>query len=124
SLFHSDAAERGAIGKSGMFLYRFMTTCRQPMMPAQLAAATRLSINQVNYALAKLRRYGIIQRTPAGWQVEDHTDLQLGRITLTAGRGAARQRRHIRDRELLPAAVPPASVVTSATVSCTPGSFC
>jgi hypothetical protein len=100
SLFNSDASERGAVGKSGMFLYRFMTQQKQPLTPNELAEGSRLSINQVNYALKRLLAYKLVRRVAAGWVADSFSDQRLGEITLTRGRGAARQRRHQNEREL------------------------
>lgn len=101
SLFHSDGAERGAMGKSGMFLYRFMTDKPTPMMPSALAAASRLSINQVNYALSKLKKLGLVQRIKTGWVITGNfTDEELGRISHAEGWGEKRRRRHQREREI------------------------
>lgn len=101
SLFYSDGAERGAVGKSGIFLYRFMTSKPTPMLPAALAAATKLSLNQVNYALSKLKKLGLIQRVAAGWVTHSNQDdIALGRVAGSDGWGEKRRQRHQREREI------------------------
>lgn len=100
SLFYSDASERGSIGKSGMFLYRFMTTRQQPMMPSELAWRSGLTLNQVNYALAKLKQLNLVRRVRAGWVADNCSDDELSEVTRTAGKGEARRRQHRKEREL------------------------
>ncbi len=101
SLFDSDGAERGAIGKSGMFLYRFMTNKPTAMMPSALAVASKLTLNQVNYALAKLKEMGLVQRIKTGWVITGNYDnAELGRISQATGWGEKRRQRHQREREI------------------------
>jgi hypothetical protein len=100
SLFYCDATERGAIGKTAMFLYRFMTTRRLPMLPTLLAAESGLTVNQVNYALYKLSEAGLIHRIKQGWIADLVSDEELAQQSPKQGKGEWRRRKHQREREL------------------------
>lgn len=104
ALFNSDAAERGAVGKSAMFLYQWMRCHDEPLMPARLAAASGLSRNQVNYSLARLRALGLVLRLSTGWVAHSLplralTEHALRACPKVAGRGARRRRLFMEERQ-------------------------
>jgi hypothetical protein len=104
ALFNSDAAERGAVGKSAMFLYQWMRCHDTPLMPARLAAASGLSRNQVNYGLSRLREMGLVVRVSCGWAARSFslralTDHVLAQRPQAAGRGTRRRRLFLEERQ-------------------------
>ena len=97
ALFESDAVERGGVGKSAMFLYNFMQTLNRAVWPSELAKLSGLSVNQVNYALKRLKELGLVKRCETGWhaatmtlpQLTEHVVQQRPKI---AGKGERRRR--------------------------------
>ncbi len=67
SLFNSEIVERGALGHSVTFVYQYLQTAEVPMMPSAIATVLGLSINQINYALRKLRDFDLLVRHSVGW---------------------------------------------------------
>ncbi len=105
SIFNStDAAERGALGYTGLSVYKALLSAAQPMMPSALAAFMAVPVHRVNYALKKLSGYGLVRRESAGWRALAADDKQLDeRVALPSGklgRGAARRRRYAAQRAL------------------------
>lgn len=104
SLFNSDTTERGALGHSVMFVYQFMNTLELPMMPAQIAFSLGLSINQVNYALRKLRNFELLRRSQEGWlpvgMNVPEFEAYMKKVSDVSGKGARREARFKREREL------------------------
>ncbi|MFN8375055.1 MAG: bifunctional DNA primase/polymerase [Anaerolineae bacterium] len=103
SIFNStDVMERGALGYSGLFIYKAMLSLAEAMMPSALAAALGLAVHRVNYALRKLVTYGLVAREPAGWRALAFTDAQLdekvARPAGKLGRGQARRQRYAEQR--------------------------
>lgn len=97
ALFTSDVVERGGVGKSAMFLYSFMQQLNRAAFPSELARLSNLSINQVNYGLAKLRELGLVQRTTTGWccigmSLSALTQHVVEQRPAIAGRGERRRR--------------------------------
>ena len=100
----TDAAERGALGVSGMRLYRTWLHFEQPMRVQELAMATGLSVYAVYYQLKKLREYGIAVGTSRGyWKLfplssPEEMDERIARPAGTFGKGARRHRMHSAER--------------------------
>jgi predicted transcriptional regulator len=67
SLFNSDISERGALGRSVNFVYHYLLNQEQAALPSEIAESLYISVNQVNYALRKLKLCGLIERLLAGW---------------------------------------------------------
>lgn len=93
----SDATERGAIGKSGVHIWRAMLALNTPATPAEIAAHARVSVKQVYYALRAdgwLRMAALVSKTPNGWIASPATAEQLNnsvaRPACKSGRGKAR----------------------------------
>jgi hypothetical protein len=104
TLIHSDIVERGAVGKGAMFLYYIMKDKKLIQMPSQLALSARMTVNQVNYALLKLREFGLVKRTRMGWCVCEMTlaEIQANVFYVRPqvwGRGEKRRRLFARQRE-------------------------
>jgi hypothetical protein len=103
-LFNSDTVERGALGHSVMFVYQFLNTLEAPMMPSEIVLALGLSLNQVNYALKKLRDFGLLQRLDDGWlpinmssqEFEQHIEVMAD----VSGKGARRVARFREERRV------------------------
>lgn len=68
TLFNNEAIEWRSVGRSALFLYDFMCTLELPYMPKQLAQMAKLTVNQVNYGLRRLRDYELVKRESDGWQ--------------------------------------------------------
>jgi len=103
SLFHStDAAERGALGYTGLSVYQTLRDAGQPLLPSALAAQMNFPPHRVNYALRKLRDYALVQREKAGWRAVAVSDAELDeRVARPAGklgRGAARREKYAAER--------------------------
>jgi hypothetical protein len=97
ALFNSDAVERGGVGKSAMFLFSFMQTLKSPAWPSELVKLSGLSVNQVNYALSKLKELGLVKRCASGWHASTMTLPELTQYVVRqrpriAGRGDSRRR--------------------------------
>jgi hypothetical protein len=104
TLIHSDIVERGGLGKGAMFLYYLMKDKQVLQMPSQLAILARMTVNQVNYALLKLREFRLVKRTPNGWCVCEMTLAQIQDAVFyvkpqVVGRGERRRRLFARQRE-------------------------
>lgn len=100
SLFNADACERGTVGRSSMYLYRYMVEHLHPMMPAALSEAARLTVNQVNYALNRLKENGLVRREADGWVAIPMSDKQLDAHVNAAPRGITRRKRFKKERQL------------------------
>lgn len=102
SVFNSDVTERGALGHGVMFIYQYLCQHVRPAMPKILAAGVRCTVNQVNYALSKLRKYGLVIRCEDGWlpvvynlqELEAH----MAQFVDVEGAGEARRERFQRER--------------------------
>lgn len=105
SVFNSlDSAERGALGKGGVYLYKVMASLSSPMMPSQLARVAGMSVNRVNYALGKLKQYDLVVRDSNGWSIIRMDDTELDERVVSGssikGRGRRRRQRYTRERAL------------------------
>jgi len=103
-LFNSDTSERGALGHSVAFVYQYLRGVETPMMPSEIAEVLGLTVNQVNYALRKLRGFDLLRRLPTGWVVVGLTvtefEAQVLSKSSVSGKGAARAARFQVEREL------------------------
>jgi hypothetical protein len=94
-VFNSDLVERRGLGHGALFLYRMLVGLSSAMMPSAMADWTGLNINQVNYALSKLRRLNLVQRTPLGWLATPLSSTALSHLVDDLGvRGLGDKRRH------------------------------
>jgi DNA-binding transcriptional regulator YhcF (GntR family) len=98
TLFGSDVAEAGGLGKTGTYLYTFMKTQTAPLSPKALAELTGLTRNQVNYALKRMSELGLIYRCGKGWLViafeqQELEDVVLPQRPKVDGRGRRRAKR-------------------------------
>jgi hypothetical protein len=101
SLFNSELTERGALGHSVTFIYQFLRTLDAPMMPRQIVESLGLTLNQVNYALRKLKDLDLIIRYPQGWYPLDMSLPELeAMFEEVAGKGDARAASYRRQREI------------------------
>ncbi len=67
SVFNSELAERGAMGRSVLYVFSYLALFGGCWMPSALAEALDISVNQANYALRKLSRLGFVVRESEGW---------------------------------------------------------
>ncbi len=99
-----DFCERGALGQGGFRLYCVMLSVDAPMMPSQLAVAAKMRVHQVNYALSKLKSFGLVSRVASGWVARVRTlnqlELDVSIPSGTYGKGEVRRRRYARERRL------------------------
>jgi len=98
ALFESDAVERGGLSKTAAFLYSFMKTLTEPMMPSRIAQLIGLSVHQINYGLKRLRELELVKRATSGWHVVSLTVKELTahvieRRPMLDGRGERRRQR-------------------------------
>jgi len=103
SLLDLDCTERGALGKGAMFLYQYMQFDPQPRMPSALSHLCGMSLSQVNYALNKLREFGLVERLPQGWRSKGFSNREVNQqiiqqCPLQAQRGPNRVRRFKAER--------------------------
>lgn len=92
-VFNSDLAERGALGHNGLFLYRMMVGLRHTMMPSAIVELTGLTLNQVNYGLAKLRRLSLVERTTHGWLAVPLSHKELATLSVELDASSSHERR-------------------------------
>ncbi len=59
----TDAAERGALGLNGLMVYHALCEAGAPLSPRTLVEITGLSPNQVAYALRKLLKWGLAEKS-------------------------------------------------------------
>jgi len=69
SIFNSELAERGVMGRSVLYVYTYLILFDGDWLPSTLAEAMGLTVNQVNYALRKLSQLGLIVRESQGWRL-------------------------------------------------------
>lgn len=71
SLLHipTNAAERGALGNSGVRLYMFLCGVESPMTANEIAVALVMERGQAYYRLCLLREYRLVELTKSGWHV-------------------------------------------------------
>ena len=101
SVFNSDIAERGALGHSVLFVYEYLQTQNQSLMPSEIADLLGISVNQVNYALAKLRVYDLIDRVASGWLTSGSaTNDAIAQQAGTLGNGQKRRARFAQERSV------------------------
>jgi len=104
SIFNLDASERGALGHSVMFVYQAMLELEEKLMPSKIAELLGISINRVNYALRKLRRFALVRRLRGGWRVVRKQitalDEYVAQFADMLGKGQARRARFQREREV------------------------
>ena len=104
ALFSLDACESGGLGKGAAFLFQIMKHEKRAYMPSKWVSIAGMSLSQVNYALAKLRQFELIERSKEGWSAVDISNQQLEkrvteRYPATVRRRLARQRRFMRERQ-------------------------
>lgn len=100
-LFNSDMVERRSLGHGALFLYRMMVGLCMPLMPLALSELTGLTVNQVNYALSKLRLFSLVERTSLGWIALMMSEATLKKITIdTDGKGNRRTQAFLMERQL------------------------
>lgn len=99
---NSDAAERGALGKTAAVVYEGLLGQAGPIMPTPLAERLKLSRVQVQHALAKLKGYNLVRREKAGWVgigvSSEWLDKNVAGPAGTLGRGEVRKQQHIEQR--------------------------
>lgn len=99
-----DFMERGALGRIGWRLYCFLRDVNRPLMPRDIVLQSVLTINQVNYWLKKLDKFGLVERSVEGWQViilpMDILNQVVCSASGTLGKGVARRQRFAKDRAL------------------------
>lgn len=101
SLFNSNITERGALGHSVSFVYQFMRTLEAPMMPSAIAESLGLSLNQINYAIRKLKDLELIVRHRLGWYPVNMSLPELEAMFENVdGKASARAARFRREREI------------------------
>lgn len=101
SVFNSDAGEREALGLGGMYLYTMLASEQRPLMPLAIADFVSMTVNQVNYALAKLRLFGLVVREKLGWVVRATVDLdEIAEKVGVLGKGKARKSRYMAERAI------------------------
>ena len=101
SVFNSDIVERGALGHSVLFVYEFMRTLHQPMMPSDMSEEMGISLNQVNYALRKLKEHELVQRLDKGWYLIKMTLPELETVfEHVEGKGSARAEKYRAERQV------------------------
>ncbi len=102
SIFNSELAERGLIGRSVMYVYTYLLLFEGCWLPSSLAEAVGVTVNQANYALRKLSQLGLIVRETEGWRVLVSTVANAESLLASQGadlhRGARRRRRFQRER--------------------------
>lgn len=100
SLFNSDVLERGALGRSVSFVYHYLLEQKEPMLPVVIAESLFISVNQVNYALRKLKACGLIVRGSVGWVCLDFSSDEIeAMFEDVQGKGEARAERFRRERQ-------------------------
>lgn len=99
---NSDAAERGALGKTAAVVYEGLLKCVEPVLPTPLAERLRLSRQQVQHALAKLKEWDLVRREEAGWVgvvvSGDWLDENVCGPAGTLGKGEVRKQQHAEQR--------------------------
>jgi len=103
SLFHStDAAERGALGYTGLMVYEALRGEQRTLLPKALSEKIGIPAHRVNYALRKLREYELVQRDKDGWRAvavsSAELDERVARPAGKLGRGASRRARYAEER--------------------------
>lgn len=101
SVFNSDTAERSALGLGGVYLYMMLQAQKAPLMPSAIAQLVSMTVNQVNYALSKLKEFGLVLRDKAGWFVDSEEDLErVAKEAGVLGKGLARRQRYAAERSV------------------------
>lgn len=99
-----DFVEREALGRTGWRLYRFLCEAESSLMPREIAALGRFTVNQVNYGLKKLAFFGLVKRLPAGWKAiilsVEELNQRVSAAAGTLGKGEARKQRFAQERAL------------------------
>ncbi|MGJ3239206.1 MAG: bifunctional DNA primase/polymerase [Anaerolineae bacterium] len=100
-VFNSDLVESEALGHSVTFIYEFMRTLSESMMPSEIADSIGVSVNQVNYALRKLQDHDLVRRLDGGWYPVKLTLPELEQVFESAlGKGDARAERYRAERQV------------------------
>lgn len=102
SIFNSELAERGVMGRSVLYVYTYLLLFDGYWLPSNLAEAMGLTVNQVNYALRRLSQLNLIVRESQGWRLVVD-DLRQAEAILVPEDGAEtrserRRRRFQRER--------------------------
>jgi len=102
-IFNSDMVESSALGRASFYLYFHMMQFSEPLMPSQLVYSSDLSLNQVNYALKKLKEKSIVERVSNGWVllVDNLVNLdELADSFGVLGRGEQRRMNFLVERQI------------------------
>ena len=105
---HTDAIERGALGKNGYLVYRALLSDK-PRRAQELANTLGLTLRQVRYALGVLKKaseqcgVALIEPVGRGWLANPVSDEWLDKLVAaergTLGKGEARRARFERERQ-------------------------
>lgn len=99
-----DFVERSALGYGGWRLYEVMVDLGQPMMPSGLVSLSGMRLCQVNYALRKLKSFGLVSRLDSGWIAHPKSNAELELFVSvpagTYGKGESRRRRYAKERAI------------------------
>ncbi|NWF67575.1 MAG: bifunctional DNA primase/polymerase [Chloroflexi bacterium] len=103
SLFNAtDAAERGALGYNGLRVYETLLAQAAPLLPTPLSRLMGVPVHVVNYALARLKKYALVQREPQGWRAlaadAAELDERVARPARKLGGAERRRARHASQR--------------------------
>lgn len=101
----TDAAERGALGKTAALVWESLLAASRPMRVAQMAEEFKLSDHQVYRALKKLLGFNLVERKGRGlWEAlsadEDWLAEHVAAPTGTLGKGEIRRAQHVQERAL------------------------
>lgn len=105
SMFNSDLSERGAVGHSVLFVYEYLRGLNTPAMPSEIARGMGISVNRVNYAIARLKLYGLVERRRKGWLLISYLDVEafesyVRSFSKKIGAGKRREERHKEERRV------------------------
>jgi DNA-binding transcriptional ArsR family regulator len=99
---NSDAAERGALGKTAVSVYQGLLALGNSLRVCNLALALKLSRDQVRRALRKLLSYGMVKCERKFWfaiRVDNEwLDEHVAAAAGTLGRGKVRRVKHQEER--------------------------
>lgn len=101
----TDAAERGALGKTATTVWERLLAAGKPMKVAEMAEAFKLSDHQIYRALNKLSQYELVERQKRGFWVarsvsESWLDEAVAAPAGTLGKGEIRRAQHVQERAL------------------------
>lgn len=101
----SDASERGALGHTGMHIYRVLLAYSEPIKTSQLATAANLTTRQIRYSLKKLLQFGLAEQAGRGKWIgiaasNEQLDNRVARPTKRLGNSKKREAKFDRERAL------------------------